>query len=123
MADVIYTASLEDKDILAALKRIDVNINKVARQADKEFQSVGKSASASGVQIGAISGIVSSLTTKFIELGHKMVQALSQGVKESVNLASNLETTEAIFTGIFQGNEEAAVGALARIRKESRELG
>lgn len=123
MADLIYSATLDDKQVLQALQRIDKNIDRIASEADKNFQKIGKSAGASGVQIGAIAGIVSSLTTKFIELGHRMVAALSQGIQESVTLASNLETTEAIFTGIFQGNEAAAMGTLARIRKESRELG
>jgi len=123
MANVEYFARLRDEQVLAALLRIDKSIDKIASNGAKAFDGVQKSAQVSGVQIGAIAGIVSSLTTKFIELGQRMVAALSQGIKESVSLASELETTGAIFTGILQGNEPAAIAALQHIREESRKLG
>lgn len=114
------------KGIIADHKRLQTLTSKLDKSLAgnaNAFKSIGQSAQASGVQIGAVAGIVAGLTNKFIELGIKAVQALSQGIKQSVNLATELETTEAIFTGIFQGNEDAAVGALARIREESRALG
>ena len=123
MADIIYKSLLDDKQVLAALKRIDQNIDKIASNGTKAFDGIQKSANVSGIQIGAIAGIVSSLTTQFIELGQRMVAALSQGIKESISLASSLETTGAIFVGILQGNEPAAIAALQHIREESRKLG
>lgn len=123
MSDLEYSASLDTSQILKQIKAIETAIDRQAKQAQADYEKVGKSAQLSGVQIGAVGGIVASVTTAFINLGQRAIQALVNIGKESVDLASNLETTEAIFTGIFQGNEDAAVGALARIRKESRELG
>jgi hypothetical protein len=134
MTDIIYSATVDAKGALINLDLIGKKIEKVAKEGTKDFNQINKSASAgfdqisksasaSGIQIGAVAGIVSSLTTKFIELGQRMVAALSQGIKESIGLASELETTEAIFTGILQGNEPAAVAALQHIREESRKLG
>lgn len=121
--DVEYFAKLNDEQVLAALLRIDRNISKLGADADKEFQKVGKSAGASGVQIGAIAGVVSSLTTEFINLGKRAVSALADATKESVRLAAGLEVSEKVFTGIFKGNKDVALAALGAIRIESRKLG
>lgn len=123
MAEIVDKAVLQDADYLRALKRIESGINRMTNQAEKEFAGVSKSASASGVQIGAVSGVVQALTQNFINLGQQAARAFVQFNKEAVGLASELETTGAVFEGIFQGNEAAAVAALERVRKESRGLG
>lgn len=123
MAEIVDKAILQDDEYLKALKRIESGINRMTDQAEKRFAGVSKSASASGVQIGLTSGVVGALTTKFIELGQRAVGALVDITKESVGLAKNLEVTEKVFTGVFQGNKKAALAALGEIRKESRLLG
>lgn len=124
MAEIVDKAILQDDEYLKALKRIESGINRMTDQAEKRFAGVSKSASASGVQIGATAGVVSALTTKFIELGQRAVGALVDITKESVGLAKNLEVTEKVFKGVFgKGNEKAALAALGAIREESRALG
>lgn len=123
MADLIDRAILQDQDYLRSLKRIDSAVSEMTKDAQKGFDDVAKNARVSGTQIGVVSGVVSGLTNQFINLGRQAVSALENVAKESVNLASDLETTEAIFTGIFEGNEEAAIATLGKIREESRALG
>lgn len=52
-----------------------------------EIEKIGDEAKKSGAEIGAIAGIVSALTTKFIDFGEKAVRAIVDVVKESVELA------------------------------------
>lgn len=112
MSDVVYSLGIHDAEILTALKRIDQNIAKIGKDGQQSFNSVSKSANLSAVQIGAISGLVSSLTTEFINLGKQAVTALA-----------GLEVTEKTFIGIFRGNKAAAIAALDEIRASSRKLG
>lgn len=121
--DVEYFAKLNDDQVLAALLRIDKNINKLGADADREFQKVGKSAGASGAQIGAITGVVSSLTTEFINLGKKAVDAFIEIGKQSVQAAIAVDTIKARLNGIFAGNKEAAGEAFDFIQSRSVALG
>lgn len=123
MAQLVDQAILDDKEYLAALKRIDANVTKMTKDAQKNFDGVAQSAKSSGIQMGAVAGLVGAITTKFIELGQKAVSAIADITAESVSLAANLEVTEKVFTGIFQGNKKAAIAALGEIRDESRKLG
>lgn len=123
MADLIYVAALDTKQILTALKNIDSNIDKMAKSADKNFQSVGKSAHASGVQIGTVSGVVSALTTEFIRLGERAISALIDIGKQSVQTAIEMDTLKARLGGIFDGSKAAADEAFIFIQQKSKELG
>lgn len=123
MADIIYTAALDDKQVLAALQRIDANIDKMASEADKDFDRVGKSAGASGAEIGVMAGIVGSLATEFIRLGEQAVRVLGEILSRSVEVAQGFDTLHARLLGIFQGNREAATEAFDFIQKKSKELG
>lgn len=123
MADIVYSAALDDKQILAALQRIDKNIDRIARDADKHFQGIGKSASGSGVQIGAVAGVVASLTTAFIQLGQQAVGALIDIGQKSIETALEIDTLKARLRGIFDGSQEAADQAFTFIQEKSKELG
>lgn len=122
-ADLQYTATLDNKQVLAALKQIDAAITKQTTEASKNFQQLGKSAQQSGVEIGAMSGIVSSLTTAFINLGQQAVTALIDIGKQSVQTAIEVDTLKARLGGIFSGSKEAATEAFTFIQDKSRELG
>ena len=41
MADVIYQAQLDDSQVLKALQNIDKNIDKLAKDASREFEGIG----------------------------------------------------------------------------------
>lgn len=123
MADLIYQATLDDKQVLAALKRIDANIDKMASAADRQFQGIGKSASASGVQIGAIAGATASVVNAFIQLGQQAISTLVEIGKQSVQTALEMDTLKARLLGIFDGSQEAADEAFAFIQDKSKELG
>lgn len=121
--DYEILVKVDDKQVLEALRRIDASIEKVAKRGDRAFNDIGNNAGRSGVKIGAVAGIVASLTSKLIDLGQEGVSAFGQLITESVRAAQVLETTEASLVGIFEGNEEAALAALDRIREESIRLG
>lgn len=123
MADLIYQADLDDKKVLQALQRIDKNIDRIARDADKHFQGIGKSASGSGVQIGAVAGVVASLTTAFIQLGQQAVGALIDIGQKTIETALEIDTLKARLRGIFDGSQEAADQAFTFIQEKSKELG
>jgi hypothetical protein len=123
MADIVYQADLDDSRVLKALQRIDKNIDRIARDADKQFQGIGKSAGASGVQIGAVAGVVASLTTAFIQLGQQAITALIDIGKQSVETALEVDTLKARLRGIFDGSQEAADQAFTFIQQKSKELG
>lgn len=121
--DLVYRASLDDSEVLKALKRIDGNIERLADDASSQFERVGQNANLSGAQIGAIGGIVGALTTQFIELGQQAVQSLIQIGQQSVQIASGFDTLRARLLGIFDGSEQAADEAFNFIRDRSQELG
>lgn len=115
-----------DKSIAGEAKEYD----KLAKQAEKAAKAgesagakLGQSSQTSGIQLGIVSGIVQELTRRFIDLGQAAIGTLVSMSQEAVKLASELKTTQAIFTGVFQGNETAAVAALEHIREQSRGLG
>lgn len=123
MADLEYVATLNNQQVLDALKSIDANIDKMAGQANQDFEKVGKSAGSSGLQIGAVAGIVSSVTSEFIRLGEQAVGILEDITKEGVKTAIEFDTLKARLGGIFSGNKEAATEAFDFIQKKSKELG
>ncbi len=123
MADITYSVGIHDAEILTALQRIHKSFDKLATDADKDFQKIGQSAKLSGVQIGAISGIVSSLTTAFINLGKQAVDALVGIGQKSVETALEVDTLKARLRGIFDGSQEAADQAFGFIQAKSKELG
>lgn len=123
MADIVYTAQLDDSQVLKALQNIDKNIDKLAKDASREFESIGKAAKNSGVNIGVMSGVVSSLTTEFINLGKQAISTLIEIGKKSVETAIEMDTLKARLGGIFDGSEQAADQAFTFIQQKSKELG
>lgn len=119
----VFQAILEDKEILASLKRIESHFDRLAKNGGRSFDNIDKGAKLSGVQIGVIGGVVAGLTNKFVELGQAAVRTLTDIAASSVNAAGELEVTGKVFTGVFQGDAKAADAALERLRETSRELG
>ena len=77
MADVVYKATLDDKEVLEALRRIEKKIDQTAKNGQKSFDGVGGGAGKAGLAIGAMSGLVSSLTTALINLGVQAAEAFA----------------------------------------------
>lgn len=123
MSDLIYVANLDDKQVLAALKRIDQGFTNSGKTGDKAFGSIGKSASTSGVQIGAMAGIAASVTSEFINLGKQAVDVLVSIGQQSVQTAIEIDTLKTKLLGMFDGNKEAANETFNFIQERSRELG
>ena len=123
MPDVVYQAQLDDSQVLKALQNIDKNIDKLAKDASREFEGIGKAAKQSGVNIGVMSGVVSSLVTEFINLGKQAISALIEIGKQSVQTAIEMDTLKARLGGIFDGSEQAADQAFTFIQQKSKELG
>lgn len=122
MTDVRYRATLDDSQVLAALKSIDRNLDKLANEGDRGFKRVGKSARLSGAQIGAMSGLVQELTRRFINLAERGARAFVQIARGGVELNRELEVLRISLTNIFEGNEEAANAFLEMTRETARRL-
>lgn len=122
-AAYVYSAQLDDSQVLAALKRIDANIAKMANNANKGFGGAGSAAGASGAEIGAIAGVVSAVADQFIQLGTQAISTLVDIGKQSVQTALEIDVLKARLVGIFDGSEEAANQAFGFIQDKSRELG
>lgn len=121
--DVVYKVTLDETEVLKSLQNIDKNIQKLANNADSGFKGMGGAAKLSGVQIGAVSGIVSSLTTEFINLGKQALNTLIDISKKSVDTALGFDTLRARLLGIFKGSEDAAGQAFDFIQNRSKALG
>lgn len=122
MADVQYTVHLDDDQVLQALRIIDQNIRKVANDGDRAFEQVSKSAKVSGVQIGAVSGIVQELTRRFIDMAAQAARAFIQIAAGGVQLNRELELTRISLINIFEGNEAAADAFIATTDKLATRL-
>ena len=147
-----YKASLNIQDVLTNLNKIDKTNEKVWKKAEKDantaikgiiaghnkllsltnkldkslaapFKNAGSTAQVSGVQIGAVAGVVTALTQQFIQLGQQAVAALVDIGKQSIETAIEIDTLKARLGGIFDGNKEAADQAFTFIQKKSKELG
>lgn len=123
MAQLVDQAILDDKQYLAALKRIDTNVAKMTKDAQKNFDGISSSAKSSGVQIGATAGVVGALVSEFINLGKAGVDALIRIGEQAVQTAIEVDTLKARLGGIFDGSEEAAEQAFTFIQAKSKELG
>lgn len=101
MVDVIYDASLDAKDVLKELTRIQKQIAKTAGIGDEHFQKIGKSAELSGDRLGAVIGVVSELTRSFINLGQQAISTFGSIVARGVEMNTTLETAGRVFGAAF----------------------
>lgn len=123
MADYELSAQLNDDQVLAALKRIDANVEKLAKNGEEAFKRMEAGGTKSAKSLGVLTGASTAVTQKIIEMGSAAARTFGEIVKGAVDSAKALEVTEQSLIGIFQGNEKAALGALKRIREESIRLG
>ena len=123
MADYEFSARLNDQQILAALKNIDANIEKIAKNGDEAFQGIGRGSKSGAASMGVLAGATTAVVTKLIEMGTAAIRGFSEIVKGGVQAAKSLETTSASLTGIFGGDPKLALAALDQIKQESLRLG
>lgn len=121
--ETVYKATLDDDEILAALKRIEERFETVAQEGDKAFNGAAGGAAKAGVQIGIASGLTQELVGRLFDLGRQALETFGQIVQGSANVARQNEITRASLVGIFQGSTEQASAAFDFIREESRRLG
>ena len=84
--DVVFGADLDSSGVLKELRRIGNAVENVAEGGNSSFQKLGKGAAASGLQIGAVSGIVQQLTERLIDLGIEGARALGRVIAAGINL-------------------------------------
>ena len=123
MADYEFSARLNDQQILAALKNIDANIEKIAKNGDEAFQGIGRGSKSGAASMGVLAGATTAVVTKLIEMGTAAIRGFKEIIKGGVDAAKSLETTSASLTGIFGGDPDLALAALDKIRQESLRLG
>ena len=114
------------KGIIADHKRLTALTSKLDRDLAgnaKGFGDIGKSAQASGVQIGFVAGAVSAVTTEIIQLGQQAVRVFADIIADSVKLAAGFESKKSLIKNIFEGDEEAANAVIDRLVKRGSEIG
>lgn len=89
-SDLLWQASITD-ETSPFFEKFDQNVEKTTQSATQGFGNVGASAGSMGVQIGAIAGIVSGLTTKVLEAASQGIQAFDQWMTEADALASKFD--------------------------------
>ena len=92
-------------------------------KAGDAIENIGKQSQVSATKMGLVAGATTAVTNKLLEMGQAGVRAFTELIKGSVDAAKSLETVEASLIGIFEGNEDAALASLGRIREESIRLG
>lgn len=73
--------------------------------------------------IGITAGIVSSLTSEFIQLGRIARETFERIIVDSVKVSREFETARISFRAIFEGNQEIASATFDFVRQLSREFG
>ncbi len=110
-------------DINGRVREANGRFSAMGNEAANGFKSVGGSAKASGLEIGAVAGAVSALTHEIINLGKQAVRIFAEIVADSINLAAVFEANKGLIKNIFEGDEKAAGAVIDRIIKKSAEIG
>lgn len=129
-ADVEYTATLNDTQVLHALRIIARATDELESESNKHFkrmeqimtQRIGKGAKQSALKIGTIQGTVQELTRRFINLAEQAARAFVQIAAGGVKLSKQLELTQIALTNVLGGNQEAAEAFLETTRDTARRL-
>jgi hypothetical protein len=123
MADYEFTARLNDQQVLSALKNIDANIEKIAKNGEDAFGKVSNGSKSSAAGMGVLAGATTAVVTKLIEMGTAAIRGFKEIINGGIEAAKSLEKSEASLTGIFGGDPSLALSALDEIRKQSVNLG
>lgn len=123
MADYEFSARLNDQQVLTALKNIDANVEKIAKNGEDAFGKINNGSKSGAASMGILAGATTAVVTKLIEMGTVAVRGFGEIIKGGVEAAKSLEVTSTSLTGILGGDPKLALGALDKIRQESLRLG
>lgn len=146
--DVVYGASLDDDEVLAAYKRIvqgaaqsadkaaaafDKMAKKIEEIADglddtnrkgkKSFDGMGKSIASSTVNLERFRAIGDEVVQTLVRLGVQAAKAFAAAVAGGIELNREAELVQLSVTAIFEGNEKAAQAFLELIDQTAIKLG
>lgn len=96
---IVFGASIDDKT-LEFFNRFDANVERLAAMSEQGFNRVENAIHDVGPQIGVLSGLVSSLTTKVIEFGMQGLQAIKQFVQGSVQLTARADVLATVINKV-----------------------
>lgn len=110
------------KDVKEGVDKAEKELGRLEKQGEKSFDKPAKSARGLGSLLsGAVTGIVTSLTTKIIELGTAGIAALSGMIQQGVELNKTLENAEVIFSAVF-GSQELGKATVDFLDKTAKQL-
>lgn len=89
--DVVYKASVDDKTG-EFFDRFDARLSNMAGRADRSFSNIEKNVGGIGKVAGIVGGIVSSVSTKALDMVLGTAQQAQAFLKECGNLAARAET-------------------------------
>lgn len=118
-----YLLLLNTESASKSLQDISIKFDQLAARGDEAFKRVGGSAQVSGFQIGAISGVVQTVTQALLNMAAQGTQALVKLGQESMQLAAQFDAARRMFSNIFEGNEQVASAVMDRVISKAAALG
>lgn len=115
MTDVEYSASLNNEEVLKALRKIERRLEDLADEGEKAFNNIGGISGKAGVAIGAVSGVVTELTGRLIDLASEAARAYGAMLENGIELNRQAEALTISLTNIFGGSQEAATAFLSLV--------
>lgn len=108
------------KGVKDGVDKAEKELGRLEKQGKQAFNEPAKSAKGLGKSIGVVSGFVTVLTEKAIEMGTTFVSWLGQMVQGGVELNSTLENAEQVFSAAFGSPElgKATVDFLDQTAKQ-----
>lgn len=101
MSNVVLSVEIKDKSVTDFFRTVNRQLDQIEGKGKKAFDGVEKGAQLSSVKIGAVAGIVTSLTNSLIELGREGAQAFLEIIEGGVALNASIEGTERVFSNLF----------------------
>jgi hypothetical protein len=101
MADYEFTARLNDKQVLAALKNIDANIEKIAKNGEDAFGKVGNGSKSGAASMGVLAGATTAVVTKLIEMGTAAIRGFSEIIKGGIQAAKSFRKIRSLTNWYF----------------------
>lgn len=99
---------VDQREVVAALRKLNDSIDKVAKNTERKFDKAGSSIGALTSPLGLATAGVGALSAAFVALAAVATKAFIDITAGGVALNKEAELTKLSLTAIFEGNEQAA---------------
>lgn len=99
---------VDQREVVAALRKLNDSIDKVAKNTERKFDKAGSSIGALTSPLGAVTAGVGALSVAFVTLAAVATKSFIDITQKGIDLNKGAELTKLSLTAIFEGNEQAA---------------